>query len=426
MAAIRTFDPLVYNESLRTELESLIAPPYDVIDAVERRRLAEGHANNIVHLTLPEQSEDDASRYAASARMLNSWIDDGSLVRTGRHSLFGYTQRFEHPIDGTTYLRSGFLCMLDLVDFGPEGVLPHERTLQKHRLDRLNLRTAVKADLEPIFGMYEPETTRPLSYGDVESTPFLSSTDRLGVTHTLARFDDVSSQAIIDRLADRTVTIVDGHHRYTTALEYARTHDLKPGDPGASILIFLCPMSDDGLVILPTHRLVFGLDESRLDPSAFDEALTEWFEVRDFPDRDTAIDALESSQGRSFLFVLPNRTLLATLRQDASERLLERLDVHGSLFNLDVTILHDLVFERILGISKEAQEAGTNLSYTRDQSDGLAAVGTSAMMLAMFRPPSLSDVRLVAESGNVMPQKSTYFYPKLASGLVIAPFDAHL
>lgn len=426
MAAIRTFDPLVYNESLRTELESLIAPPYDVIDADERRRLAEGHANNIVHLTLPEQSEDDASRYVASARMLNSWIDDGSLVCTGRHSLFGYTQEFEHPIDGTTYLRSGFLCMLDLVDFGPEGVLPHERTLQKHRLDRLSLRTAVKADLEPIFGMYEPDTTRPLSYDDVESTPFLSSTDRLGVTHTLARFDDASSHAIIDRLADRAVTIVDGHHRYTTALEYARTHDLRPGDPGASILIFLCPMSDDGLVILPTHRLVFGLDGSRLDPSSFDEALTEWFDVRAFPDRDTAVDAFESSHGRSFLFVLPDRSLLATLRTDVSGSLQGMLGIDDSLFNLDVTILHDLVFERILGISTEAQEAGTHLSYTRDQSDGLAAVGTSAMMLAMFRPPSLSDVRLVAESGNVMPQKSTYFYPKLASGLVIAPFDAHL
>ena len=418
MATIRPFRAFLYSDRYRTDLEELIAPPYDVITPEEADRLRR-HPHNITHLTLPTE-RDGVDRYSVARQTLDEWIDQHVLQPEPHPALYLYEQEFSDPRTGAATVRRGFITRLQLVEFGPGGVLPHERTLSKHREDRYRLRSSTRADLEPIFGMYPDSDIVDVLASAAATEPLISVTDRSGVHHRL--WDVVEKDTIsraVDDLAGREVFIVDGHHRYITALEHSRKEGFADDHPLASIMIFLCSMGNPGLVILPTHRIVHSIDPRRI--SLLLERLAEWFMVEEFNSPESAFDTLRQKEaGVWYALLTGDRNLVVQPRESVIETIAANHPPSSPVAGLDVTILHEYLFEQLLDISNEEQELGSNLRYSRNDSEAIAAVADDDVQLVVgMRPPSVSDVEYVGGAGEVMPQKSTYFFPKLASGLLL-------
>ena len=420
MAAITGLRPFRYSKQSDEDLSRLIAPPYDVISPEE---LAEYRAIpcNITHLTLPAPS-DQSSQYEASRQLLDQWIDTGLLVQDQEPALYIYQQEFSIPGHGEPYVRTGFLTGLRLVDFGEGGVLPHERTLSHHREDRRRLREAVEADLEPIFGMYRSGGVLGEVLAHLPENADVVVKDQNNVIHRLWRVADPDEiMKMRDALAEQSVYIVDGHHRYSTALEMARDHGFTDDDPLGSILIFLCSMDDPGLIIMPTHRIVHSVDSEEI--TRFLDGTSELFQFAEIDSVEKGFEILRSDteDETRYLIMTSDRTIIATPTEQGRALLRESYGGRSlPLASLDVTILHDLLFERELGITKEMQESGTHLRYSRNDQEAVASIEEpDVQMVVAMNPPTIEQVQDVARSGEVMPQKSTYFFPKLASGLII-------
>lgn len=420
MPAIAPFAPLRFTATdSQIDPGAVIAPPYDVISPAQRLALLASDPHNVIQLILPEGDGD--AKYAAAGEVYRRWINEGVLVREQEPGLYPYTQTFRNPNDGTSVTRTGFICSLGLVPFSEGSVLPHERTLSGPKADRLKLMQATDANLEPIFGMYSDpdeasiERLRAIATSD---TPMLDVTDPDGVRHQLWRTTDPATvAAFVDDLQASNIFIVDGHHRYETALNYREMMGEGTGRDG--IMIFLAPSSDPGLLILPTHRVV-----RDLPAFSFEALLAELepnFSLTEYPDRASGHAALAATEPDiAYLLLRGDRTLLVRLRDGTDPATLVGTDVPTALATLDVTILHDYIFEKLLDMSRSSQADQQNLDYIKNTPDAFSAADLpTTEMVAMMNPPRLDQVESVASSGGVMPQKSTYFYPKLASGLLI-------
>ena len=420
MASISELRFFRYRTDESSDLAELIAPPYDVISVEERARY---HAipHNITHLTLPSGG-GDISPYDQARATLDEWIAKEVIVPDQEPNLWVYQQEFDIPADDEPIVRTGFVTGLRLVEFGEGGVLPHERTLSHHREDRKNLREATEADLEPIFGMYKSGGALDEVVRELSNAPDIAVTDRSGVVHRLWKISDPKAIESLKRtLADESVYIVDGHHRYATALQMAREHGYGDDDTLGSIMIHLCSMTDPGLIILPTHRIVHSVVPDRL--ASLLDGNSDLFKLETLDSVATGFSRLREAHdnhGR-FLLMTSDRTILATLTPTGQSRLDSIYTGDESvLASLDVTVLHDLLFEQELGITRSMQEAGTHLRYSRNDQEAIDALADGDVQLVVaMNPPTIEQVRKVAESGQVMPQKSTYFYPKLASGLLL-------
>ncbi len=426
MPDIKPFRPYRYDPDRVPDLGAVIAPPYDVISDEKRRALIARDPHNVIRLILPDGNDD--AKYRDAADLYRSWITGGLLTREREEALYPYRQRFTHPVTGEAVERLGFITCVRLSPFSEGKVLPHERTLSGPKADRLKLMTATDANLEAIFGIYADESgeSRERIARATDADPIVDAVDADGVAHTLWRLTDPeAATAIAADLREVPVYIVDGHHRYETALEYARLRrEAAEGSTEGGhdwIMIFLAPMSDGGLLILPTHRVVGSLAEFDLEKMS--AGIAEAFEVEEFGDREEGLRALESSADRpSFLAASGGRFLLLRLRDDAAIDSLVDPSLPGPVKELDVTLLHEFILERVLGITKEAQAAQTNLRYVKSAAEAFAAAdepGTQVVFL--MNATRLEQVVDVAGTGSVMPQKSTYFYPKLASGLLFNP-----
>jgi len=426
MPDIAPFTPLRYNPSLLADVGSVIAPPYDVISQARRQELLDSDPYNVIQLILPQG--DDDTRYDRAAATFSRWIQEELLMFEPGPAIYPYTQEFIHPGDGTRRERHGFVCVMRLGHFDEGTILPHERTLSGPKADRLKLMQATDANLEPIFGMYaDPtgESAQRLRTYTSEFQPIVDVADPDGVRHILWRMQDLDLiAAFVADLRATPVVIVDGHHRYETALTYrdmmgGTGSSPNPKDFAADwIMIFLAPTSDPGLLILPTHRVVHGVPSFDLD--ALLPQLREWFTVSHFDDRLEALEALDRiAPDIALLLIRRERNVLLQLRNDIDREKILKSGTPDVLARLDVTILHNLVFERLLGMSKSAQEEQRNLGYVKGTDDAFAAADREGVdMVVMMNPPRLDQVVDVAASGRTMPQKSTYFYPKLASGLL--------
>lgn len=430
MPELSPFQPLRYNPAAVADLGAVIAPPYDVISADKRRKLIESDPRNVIQLILPE-GEGDA-RYDNAGRLYREWIASGILEREPAPAVYPYAQVFEHPTTGDRVERRGFIAAVRLSPFSEGKILPHERTLSGPKADRLKLMLATDANLEPIFGVYrDPDgaSSERLRAICSSTQPFIAVTDTDGVEHRLWRTSAAEDLAGFQHeLSAAIVFIVDGHHRYETALNYQRLRrEADPtaadGAPYDSIMIFLAPSSDPGLVILPTHRVVHSLASFDLDALVRD--LEPGFDVRDVGDRSRGLAELEALTARpSFLLLAGDRTVLASLRADTELDSMVDPSLPEGLKELDVTVLHNFIFERLLGISQAAQAEQSNLYYIKSTDEALAAADdANNQLVVLMNATRLDQVERVAESGTVMPQKSTYFYPKLASGLLFNPLD---
>ena len=421
MAEIRPFRGLRYDPSTAGDPAALMAPPYDVIDDAGRAELAARSPHNSIHFILPEG--EGQAKYPEGARRFRAQAAE-VMHRDAEPGVYLYHQRF--TIDGQTHVRKGFIGLIELTRFGEGPVLAHERTLAGPKADRLELMRACQAHLELVFGMFsDPERAWERMVDPHRGAPVLEA-EFEGVHHTLWRVHDPAAlQALQAHLRPRSIYIADGHHRYETMCAFRRELEAA-GNPGAAFgMIYLSNLDDPGLVILPTHRLVHGL--ANVDLPKVLEQVSPWFTHRRAPvptDAASMREALATDGPATFGLAVPGAGELHVLRlRDGFDPASAGLgSLPPALQQLDVALLHELVLERALGITKAAQEAKTNLYYYKSTEATLAAAAGKGephvQLVCLMNAPPVSDVRAVCDSGHVMPQKSTFFYPKIPNGLV--------
>jgi uncharacterized protein (DUF1015 family) len=421
MAEIRPFRGLRYDPSKAGDPAALLAPPYDVVDDAGRAELAARSPHNAIHFILPEG--EGAAKYPGGARRFREQVE-AVMLRDEAPSIYLYHQRFE--ADGRTHVRKGLVALIELTRFGEGPVLAHERTLAGPKADRLELMRACQAHLELVFGMFsDPERAWERMVDPHRGAPVLEA-DFDGVGHTLWRVHEPEAlAALCAHLRPRSIYIADGHHRYETMCAFRQELEAA-GNPEARWgMIYLSNLDDPGLVVLPTHRLVHDLPA--VDLPAVLEAVAPWFSRQEVPlpgDAAGMRRALATTGPATFGLAVPGSGRLHVLRLregfDPAAAGLGALP--AALQRLDVVVLHELLLERSLGITKAAQEAKTNIYYYKSTEQALAAAAgrddPSVQLVCLMNATPVSDVRAVCDSGQVMPQKSTFFYPKIPNGLV--------
>jgi uncharacterized protein (DUF1015 family) len=441
MADFRTFHGLRYNPD-KVPLADVVAPPYDVIKGAMRDELIARNPYNIVQVELAARYGEDASaeQYERCATFLKQWRESGILVRDDA-AFYIYEQEFVVPGSGETRKRRGTLGALTLEEFG-EGVKPHEHTLSGPKEDRLKLLRATHTNTSPIFGLYEDNDGWVNSLLDnfCMGTPAIcEARDNEGITHRLWRItDDETVNAIEAALEDEPIFIADGHHRYETALNYRNECSARAeqegrewtgSEPQNQVMMMCVATSDEGLVVLPTHRLIKNVNAEAVSQLA--QTLAAHFEIEPLAggNASTQASALlarlnEKSATPQLGMYSDGKSYVLRLRDgDAHKGEMEagRSDAYNAL---DVTILHRLILEKQLGIGSQELAAGGHVSYTIDAGEAMQKVDSGEYAAAfVLRSTPVEQVQEVAAAGDKMPQKSTYFYPKLITGMVLRPLD---
>lgn len=425
MVMIRPFRALRYAAAQVGDVAQVVAPPYDVINDAERDRLYGVSEFNVIRLILNR----DEDRYASAARHLNQWIAQRVLQRDAAPALYYYEEEFRLP-NGGAFTRRGVLSAVRLEPFSAGVIRPHEKTFARAKKDRMALLEECKTNLSPIFGLVAsaPEVFDPLRAAAARQAPCIELTDQHGWRHRVWAITDADSlSAVIDRLRDETVFIADGHHRYETALEYRDTLHANGAERATAahnfILMYLTSMSEPGLLVLPTHRVLGS--GVHIDAAALLQRFDEWFEAKPFARNElVALRAYlaEHPERARFAVGLQGRDDLLALSLK-NPQVLDQLaaTVTPTVRQLDVTVLDAVVLRGLLGIDCVAAEQAGELSYTHDDADAVAKLDAGAAAVFVMNAPRLSAVAEVCLAGEVMPQKSTYFYPKLLSGLVLHP-----
>jgi len=431
MADITPFSGLRYATERVGDLASVLCPPYDVIGEEERRELEARHPENVVRLELPRGMDD--ARYTTAARLLGSWTTEGILRADARPAFYLYEQQFGYG--GQRYTRRGFFAAVRLEPFERRVVLPHEKTLSAPKEDRKKLLRATHTQISPVFGLFRDAggAARAIIDEVAAGAPAVdATTTNDGVRHRVWVINGAPAvDGLRTLLADKQILIADGHHRYETMLGMApelRSIDVPAGAAASDfVMMFLARAEDPGLLVLPTHRLVKDLPDFSFDGlvaaagAAFDIAQGDETTA-------AAIEARLTRQGENaekkvvFAVRAPGRpsTVWMTLKPILD------LSALGppALRNLDVTVLHGVILGPLLAIDAEALAKQSFLTYTHDTAEALARVERGEVQAAFFmNPTKVEQVLAACEAGFVLPQKSTYFLPKLATGLVMYRLD---
>ncbi|HPE94605.1 MAG TPA: DUF1015 domain-containing protein [Bacillota bacterium] len=418
MAEIKPFSPLRFNAD-NTAIRTLVSPPYDIVSPSERAELLVKNAHNIIRVELPEG--DGEAKYAAAAKAYGEYVDSGVLVHDKTPGLFVYSEEFS--VGGKEYTVYGVIGRVTLHEFSERIILPHEETLTKAKQDRFELMKATCANISPIYALYSDASgiTDTILKKAMEQTPLYRFTDDDGIAHSLFKIEAGSFTDEFARvLADKQLFIADGHHRYETALRYKhhleQQHSLD-GTAADSQMILLVEMDNPGLVVFPTHRLIKA--PVKLTSEGIIAKAKEYFEIAAVSG--DAVQALEGCGDAAgcYIFCAKDGKYLLRLRDDSvMQKLLPgKSEAYATL---DVTILHTLILEGILGIDREDMALGKSLAYTRDMNEALEApYNGGGEMSFILNATKVSQIKDVSLAGEKMPQKSTYFYPKPVTGLVI-------
>ena len=420
----------------RVAVSSVLAPPYDVIDDAWHKQLKEKHKNNCVRLVSPEG--EGALKYENARKSLANWVKSGILRRDERPALYRYHQTFSlRGLPSTKVVRKGFIGAVRLHEFSDNVIRRHEETLQNPKVDRLNLMRATRSHLSQIFTMYsDTEGVVDAAFASVvDGEPALRGTTDDQTVHELWRLENVVEIAKIQRFfKSRHLYIADGHHRYETMLALRR--ELDPSFRSRDLAfgtMFLSNMDDPGLVVFPTHRMVHSVGNFSKD--ALIEKLKPYFEVQ--TTRENSINPIEmaafvterlqtlGASAVTFAMVFADEPvpLFLSLRKDAN---LQKFDFNteSPASRLDVTILHRVILDQLIGIDQAAKEQEKNIHYIKDIDDALVRMRKREGQVCFFmNATSLQQVKDVSDAKEVMPPKSTYFFPKIASGLVIRELD---
>jgi uncharacterized protein (DUF1015 family) len=393
------------------------APPYDVIDASQRAALLARSPFNVVAVDLPQPEPGGADPYATAGQLFDSWQLQGALVRDGEPALWAHTQDYTGP-DGQRRTRRGFFCRVRIEDYGPGKVRPHERTHPGPKEDRLRLTRATRANISPIFSLYsDPKQAAwaALSPTTTEQAPWGEVTDSDGTVHRLWRVSDPQSIATVQAAtSEAELLIADGHHRYETMQAYAQ----EVGGQGEHSYILMClvALEDPGLTVFATHRLVSGLDEQRR--AALAQALERDFDMTEVPIEQIAPSPGSGPLQLGYFDGRDGRAMRLTLKDQAiaDAALSDRAPAYR---RLDTGVLETLILKNALGLSDDDISHFNGRFYARDTEEALAMVRSGDYDAAfLVRPTPVAQVRELAAAGENMPPKSTYFYPKLLTGLL--------
>jgi len=447
MARIYPFRALRYNPSL-VRLQDVVTQPYDKITPGMQQAYYERSPYNLVRiiLGLPELFDGDGAQdvYRRAARDFADWRRDGILAQESEPCVFAYSQTF--PVPGSApdekvmCERRGFIAIGELYDYAAKVVFRHEQTLSRPKSDRLNLLNATRAHFGQIFMLYsDPGMSAEQLLFDSTAAPDIEVTDEYEVVHRVWRVSDPGTiNLLTTTLEDKKLIIADGHHRYETALQFAREHapqesapsaqrnagtTPEPPYPEAAAMMTFVNMDREGLVILPTHRVVHGLAD--FSPSNFLSSLQSYFAIEALAteDPEALMALLREARGKTALVAVTTAgKYLLTAITDAVKTELQHIPERQR--DLDTVQLHALILEKILGIPPEAIRQQTNVRYLRDAAEAIDQVERQEANLAfLMNPVTLDELREVAFAGEVMPQKSTDFFPKLLSGLTIYALD---
>ena len=422
MADIQPLRALHYDPAVVGGIDAVVAPPYDVIDDSQRAALIARSPFNVVAVDLPKPGAGGEDPYEAARETFAGWQSDGAVVRDDQPALWAHTQDYAGP-DGVSRTRSGFFCRVRIEGYGPGRVRPHERTHPGPKEDRLRLTRATKANISPIFSLYsDPEQAawaalEPATHAE----PWADVTDGDGTRHRLWRVTDASAIAAVQAAtAGAELLIADGHHRYETMDAYAE----EVGGEGEHRFILMClvALQDPGLTIFPTHRLVRDLDDSRR--AALEEALKRDFEIEEVARSELA----PPPQGdeptplqMGYVSDRDERFLRLTLKDQAIAD--AALAGHSAPYkHLDTGVLETLILKNALGMSDDDISHFNGMFYARDTDEAVAMVREGDYEAAfVMRPTPVRQVRELAAEGENMPPKSTFFYPKLLTGLLFNP-----
>ena len=431
---VKPLDAIVYNQE-KVNMADVIAPPYNIILDDYRDELEARSQYNIVKLILANNStdlSDENNRYNEAFRNYQKWLSENILIKTEKPCILYLIQNYEK--NGKKITRKGFIARNRIEDFESKNILPHEYTMGGPKADRLNLTKKCKANFSQVFLVYsdpEKQIERAIDY---TQKPFIDVTDDLGVQNIVYKIDDEKTLALIEKvLSDKTCLIADGHHRYETAMNYRnemrKTVSTPTGnEPWNYVMSYFTNLEDD-LLIFPTHRII----TRWVEPYVLLEKVKKYFDVEDltFDGKTKAemkaklLEEIEKSSKERISMGLymknVNKFYLLKLREDVNE-ILDEYKVPEVLRSLDLIVLHKVILSKELGYSEAEQMAQDGILYIKQESEAFDMIDMGKAEASFIMAyPKIQDIKRISEAGERMPQKSTYFYPKLLSGIVINP-----
>jgi len=431
MATIKPFRGTRYNPQTVEDLSHVISQPYDRVRHGLQDKYYDQSPYNVVRIIRGKETPEDSNEnnvYTRAREYYDAWLDEGVLMREDQPALYVLRQSFTLP-DGTRKTRQGLVTAFQLSPFDEGVVLPHERTHSGPKVDRLNLMRATEVNFGHIFMLYSGDRINQLLNDATGSTEGLEAHD-LFEQDVLQEFWPITDPEVIEGVVEemapkRNLIIADGHHRYETAINYRdemrEKHPDAPSNAGFNFrMVTMVSMQDPGLVILPTHRLIHSY--GKMSATEILETAKETFSLIQLDGRDELEAALDEAtpDHPRFGFYNGGFTVLELRDPDVMDRLLPGRDPAWRM--LDVSVLHEVLIQRVMGISEEAVERKENIEYLRDPQMGYDAVDAGeAEFLFVLNPTRMEQVRACTAAGEKMPQKSTDFYPKVISGMVMMP-----
>ncbi len=425
MATIKAFRALRYNQE-KINLEKVIAPPYDVISPDEQNNYYDKDPKNIIRLILAREED----RYSASKKYFQDWQLDQSLVRETDEAIYPLEQSFISN-DGTVVNRKGFIALIKIEEFEKGIVLPHEKTLSKAKEDRLKLLRTTEANFSQIFGLFsdaeglvQKEIQKELTEKPICDVEFQEVKNKIWKITNKNIID-----SIVKIMSSKQILIADGHHRYETALNYRNEKrkeiiNFTGNESFNFVLMFFTNLNDDGLVIYPTHRAVHSIEN--FNWQKIKSILQNDFDIIDCKSKQEMTKILQNFDSFSYGVIESNPAKFSVLHLKNSEKIKTLLSksLPNEIKNLDVVLLHEYILRDLIGISDEAQAKKLNINYLQKIADCVTEVENKKVNIAFIvNSTKINQVRQVAESGNIMPQKSTFFYPKLISGFIMNKLD---
>lgn len=437
MAKVAPFRGILYNLEQAGRIEELLCPPYDIISPAAQQELYRKSPYNVVRLEFglisPADSDED-NRYTRAATVLEEWFRSGVLKQSPSPACYVY--EMEYKADKNVKRLRGVICLVSIEDYNSGIVKPHETTLSGPKTDRLNLLRACKASFSQIFSLFADTRGRVEGVlAKVTGKPEREVESSDGVVHRVWSLNDQNDiEAIVRELEDKPIFIADGHHRYDTALNYRNERRKAAGSYTGEedfnfVAMFLARLEDPALTIFPAHRALFNLTD--FNAQKFEEDLNKYFNIEriDFDarsepkDLQTVLDTMSHRADHAHVFGMRVRDehsyYLLTLRSEADmDALLP--DKSAAYRRLDVSILHHLIIDRLLGITMKTHKMGLNIEYIKDAEEADKRIHDNAAEIVFFmNPTKVQEVKAVAAADERMPQKATYFYPKLLTGLVM-------
>ncbi len=434
MMEVKPFKAFRFNAEVVSDAGGCVAPPYDIISPTQQQMLYEKNEYNIVRIIKGETTSSDTADnnpYTRAAEFFNNWIEKGVLKQDAEEAVYAYIQDFD--LAGTAFQRLSFIALAKLEELG-KTVRDHEQTFDEPKIDRLNLKRATTADFEPVFMLYEDEQN--IADNIIESAagqkPLIDFLDEQDVRHRLFAITVKDSiDAIVKMMFDKSCIIADGHHRYGTGLIYSRQ---SPNPAAGYQMIAFANTLHKGLVILATHRLVGNLRD--FDPVKLIAALKENFEIVEYKfspkngDKAAAKQKMlsqmkaEHINGKIVFGIHSGKVFYTAVLKNKQAMDSASSSLSNSWKSLDVSVLHKLILEESLGLNDERLAGGGNVEYIKDTNnaidESIAEIDKGRKQAAFFmNPVKMEQLKAVTDAGEKMPQKSTYFFPKIYSGLTI-------